>query len=73
MAGHVTGRKQWIVVFHREDDSTSDEATDKVFYLSGLSHNQHPKVEVHSLGRLISVIVYSPGVPDHPPYMLVDR
>ena len=30
MAGHVTGRKQWIVVSDQEDDSTSDEAINKI-------------------------------------------
>ena len=32
----------------------------KVFYLTGLIYCQHPKVEVHSLGRFISVMKFSP-------------
>ena len=30
MAGHVMGRKWWIAVSDQEDDSASDEATNKI-------------------------------------------
>ena len=46
----------------------------KVFYLSGLIHGQYPKVEVHNLGRFISVMKFRPlEFRTTHPYMLVDR
>lgn len=46
----------------------------KLFYLSGLIHDQYPKAEVHNLARFISVMKFYPlewrGT--HP-YVLADR
>lgn len=46
----------------------------KVFYLSGLVHGHYPKMEVHNLGRFISVMKFRPlqWRSTHP-YILSDR
>lgn len=46
----------------------------KLFYLSGLVYGSYPKVEIHNLGRFISVTKFRPLTwrVSHP-YMLADR
>ncbi|XP_065182848.1 ribosome biogenesis protein BMS1 homolog [Sycon ciliatum] len=46
----------------------------KLFYLSGLSHGHYPKMEVHNLGRFISVMKFKPlQWRETHPYVLTDR
>ena len=46
----------------------------KLFYLSGLVYGSYPKVEIHNLGRFISVTKFRPLAwrITHP-YILTDR
>ena len=46
----------------------------KLFYLSGLVYGSYPKVEIHNLGRFISVTKFRPLTwrVTHP-YILADR
>ena len=46
----------------------------KLFYLSGLVYGSYPKVEIHNLGRFISVTKFRPLTwrISHP-YILADR
>lgn len=46
----------------------------KLFYLSGLIHDQYPKAEIHNLARFISVMKFHPleWRSTHP-YILADR
>jgi len=46
----------------------------KVFYFSGVRYGRYPKVEIHNLGRFISVMKFRPLTwRSAHPYLLVDR
>ena len=57
MAGHVTGRKWWIVVSDQEDDNASDEATTKIDHF--VSPAREPLTKLPNLS-IIGKVTCSP-------------
>ena len=73
-ASSVVNSHMRVTVHHTLPPSSLSPQGAKVIYLSGLIYGQYPKVEVHNLGRFISVMKFRPlEFRTTQPYMLVDR